>query len=93
MESSFAWLDYSDAQRRQMVGIIDQFRDKTTVDELGFGSIRNTFADRFFPVTTWPPLSTATQSALDAHDTSTSVEPGSALMGQSRLGPRRRDPW
>ena len=49
MESSFAWLDYSDAQRRQMVGIIDQFRDKTTVDELGFGSIRDMFADRFFP--------------------------------------------
>ncbi|HEV3311149.1 MAG TPA: DUF6361 family protein, partial [Chloroflexota bacterium] len=32
-----------------MVGLIDQFRDKTTLDELGFGTIRDSFGDYFFP--------------------------------------------
>jgi hypothetical protein len=49
MTSSFGWLDYSEAQRRQMLEIVDQFREKGTLDELGFGSIRDSFADRFFP--------------------------------------------
>jgi hypothetical protein len=32
-----------------MFEIIDQFRDRTTLDELGFGSIRDAFSDHFFP--------------------------------------------
>lgn len=32
-----------------MLEIVDQFREKGTLDELGFGSIRDTFADLFFP--------------------------------------------
>jgi hypothetical protein len=47
--SAFAWLDYSDGERRRMLEIIDLFREKGTLDELGIGSIRDTFADRFFP--------------------------------------------
>ncbi|MEP7378000.1 MAG: DUF6361 family protein [Chloroflexota bacterium] len=47
--SAFAWLDYSDAERRRMFEVIDLFREKGTVDDLGIGSIRDTFADRFFP--------------------------------------------
>ena len=47
--SAFAWLDYSDGDRRRMLEVIDLFREKGTLDELGIGSIRDTFADRFFP--------------------------------------------
>ena len=47
--STFAWLDYSDDERRKMFEVIDLFREKGTVDDLGIGSIRDTFADRFFP--------------------------------------------
>ena len=32
-----------------MLEVIDLFREKGTLDELGIGSIRDTFADRFFP--------------------------------------------
>ncbi|MBI4581859.1 MAG: hypothetical protein HY718_19335 [Planctomycetes bacterium] len=34
-----------------MLEIVDLFRDKGTVDELGFGSIRDAFSDHFFPGT------------------------------------------
>jgi hypothetical protein len=49
ISSSFGWLDHSEAQRRQMLEIVDLFRDKTTLDELGFGPIRDAFSDHFFP--------------------------------------------
>jgi hypothetical protein len=49
--SLFGWLDHSEAQRRQMLEIVDFFRDKGTLDELGFGSIRDAFSDHFFPGT------------------------------------------
>src|SRR4051812_11558260 len=51
MASAFGWLDHSEAQRRQMLEIVDLFRDKGTLDELGFGSIRDAFSDHFFPGT------------------------------------------
>jgi hypothetical protein len=51
MMSSFAWLDYSEAQKRQMLDVISLFREKTTRDELGIGTIRDAFADLFFPGT------------------------------------------
>ena len=47
--SSFAWLDHSEAQRRRMLEVIDLFREKGTLDELGFGTIRDSFSDHFFP--------------------------------------------
>lgn len=34
-----------------MLGVVDLFRDKGTVDELGLGVIRDAFADRLFPGT------------------------------------------
>lgn len=49
MTSTFAWLDHSEAQRRRMLEVIDLFREKGTVDELGFGTIRDSFSDHFFP--------------------------------------------
>lgn len=49
--SSFSWLDHSEAQRRRMLEVIDLFREKGTLDELGFGTIRDAFSDHFFPGT------------------------------------------
>ena len=49
--SQFAWLDYSEHERRKMLDIVDLFREHDTRDELGIGSVRDTFADLFFPGT------------------------------------------
>jgi hypothetical protein len=51
MTSSFGWLDHSEHQRRQMLEIVDLFREKGTLDELGIGVIRDALADHFFPGT------------------------------------------
>jgi hypothetical protein len=51
LASSFAWLDYSEAERRRMNGVIGLFRDQGILDELGLGSVRDAFADLFYPGT------------------------------------------
>jgi hypothetical protein len=50
--SSFTWLDHTDSERRKVLEAIDRLRERETRDELGFASIRNVFADLFFPGTT-----------------------------------------
>ena len=52
MASSFAWLDYSERERRQVRDVLDLFREQETGDELGIGQIRDAFADLLFPGTT-----------------------------------------
>ena len=52
MTSAFTWLDYSEAERRKMLDVIDLFGEKTTRDELGLGGVRDAFADLLFPGTT-----------------------------------------
>lgn len=49
--SSFTWLDSSEQQRNQMLDVINLFREKETRDELGIGTVRDAFADLFFPGT------------------------------------------
>jgi hypothetical protein len=49
--SSLTWLDYSEQQRKQILDVIDQFREQDTRDELGLGSVRDAFADMLFPGT------------------------------------------
>ena len=49
--SSFTWLDNSEQQRNQMLDVINLFREKETRDELGIGTVRDAFADLFFPGT------------------------------------------
>lgn len=49
--SLFVWLDYSERERRKMLDIVDAFREHDTRDELGIGSVRDAFADLFFPGT------------------------------------------
>lgn len=51
MSSSFGWLDTDHAQRRRMLEVVDLFKEQGTVDELGIGSIRDTFSDALFPGT------------------------------------------
>lgn len=51
MPSTLAWLDYSERDRRRALDVVDLFRESGTVDELGVGSIRDSFADLFFPGT------------------------------------------
>ena len=49
--STFAWIDHSEKQRRQILEAIDLFREKDTRDELGIAGIRDTFSDTLFPGT------------------------------------------
>jgi hypothetical protein len=51
MASSLTWLDYSEQDRRKMLDVISLFREQTTRDELGLGTIRDAFAEMFFPGT------------------------------------------
>jgi hypothetical protein len=51
LESSIAWIDFSEQDRRRMIEVVSLFKERDTRDELGLGSIRNAFADLFFPGT------------------------------------------
>lgn len=51
MPSSFTWLAVDAQQRRRMMEAVDQFRDESTVDDLGVGAIRDAFSDVLFPGT------------------------------------------
>ena len=49
--SEFVWLDYSEKDRRKMLEVVDLFKEHDTRDELGIGSVRDSFADQLFPGT------------------------------------------
>jgi hypothetical protein len=49
--SFFSWLDYSEHDRRRALDVIGMFSERDTRDELGIGSVRDAFADLFFPGT------------------------------------------
>jgi hypothetical protein len=49
--SRFGWIDFSEKERREMLDVIKLFRQQDTVDELGIGTIRDAFANYFFPGT------------------------------------------
>lgn len=51
MVSRFGWVDFSEKERREMLDVIKLFRQQDTVDELGIGTIRDAFANYFFPGT------------------------------------------
>ena len=51
LKSSISWLDFSEDDRRKMMEVVSLFKLRETRDELGLGSIRNTFADMLFPGT------------------------------------------
>lgn len=49
--SVFAWLDHDEAAQRRMREVIELFRERDTVDELGIGSVRDAFSNLLFPGT------------------------------------------
>lgn len=51
MTSVFGWVATDAEQRRRMMEVVDQFRDSTTIDDLGLGGIRDAFSDTLFPGT------------------------------------------
>jgi hypothetical protein len=51
MSRILAWLDFAESDRQRAMQVIGLFREKNTVDELGFSPIRDAFADHFFPGT------------------------------------------
>ena len=51
MVSKFGWIDFSEKERRQMLDVVHLFSERETRDELGIGTIRDSFAEHFFPGT------------------------------------------
>lgn len=51
MPSHFGWVDFTEQDRQRMLDIIQLFREPETRDELGIGTIRDAFANHFFPGT------------------------------------------
>ena len=51
MPSRFGWVDFAEADRQRMLDVVHLFKEQDTRDELGIGTIRDAFADHFFPGT------------------------------------------
>jgi hypothetical protein len=51
MEPTLAWLDLTARDRDKMRRVLDLFTEQGTVDEMGLGTIRDTFSDALFPGT------------------------------------------
>lgn len=49
MTSTISWLDFSETDRRKAMEVIKLFQDKSTVDELGIGTVRDAISDILFP--------------------------------------------
>ena len=51
MTSSVSWLDFSEEERRKMMGVVRFFQEQDTRDELGVALIRDKLSDILFPGT------------------------------------------
>lgn len=51
MASRFGWVDFAEEDRQRMLDVVQLFREQDTRDELGIGTIRDAFANYFFPGT------------------------------------------
>lgn len=51
MTSSLSWLDFSEQEQRQVLSVVELFRERGTVDELGVGVVRDAIAELLFPGT------------------------------------------
>src|SRR5688500_12111298 len=47
--SSLTWLDFSDAERKRALQVVELLGRSETRDELGLGTIRDAFAEALFP--------------------------------------------
>lgn len=50
-DTCVGWLDLGEADQRRAREYLSQFNADNTLDELGFGILRDAFADVFFPAT------------------------------------------
>lgn len=51
MPSQFAWVDFSEEDRRRVSEVIQLFNEQETRDELGIGVVRDSLAETLFPGT------------------------------------------
>ena len=51
MPSTFSWVDFEEKDRQKMLEVIKMFQETDTRDELGIGTIRDTFSEMLFPGT------------------------------------------
>jgi hypothetical protein len=51
VSSFIGWLDYSEADQRQVRELLKLFSDQGTVDDLGLGTVRDAFSNQLFPGT------------------------------------------
>jgi len=51
MPSSITWVDHDSKARERTLRILSLFQEKESRDELGLGSVRDSFADQLFPGT------------------------------------------
>ena len=51
MPSVLAWIDHDSKARERTLRILSLFQEKESRDELGLGSVRDSFADQLFPGT------------------------------------------
>jgi hypothetical protein len=51
MVSKFGWVDFAEEDRQKMLNVIHLFRERDTRDELGIGTVRDSFSDYLFPGT------------------------------------------
>lgn len=51
MASSLAWIDHDSKARERTLRILSLFQEKESRDELGLGSVRDSFGDQLFPGT------------------------------------------
>jgi hypothetical protein len=49
MTSTLTWLDFSEAERRRALEVLELFSQTETRDELGLGAIRDSIAEAMFP--------------------------------------------
>jgi len=51
MPSHFSWIDFSEEDRQKMMDVVRLFSEREARDELGIGTVRDSFAEFFFPGT------------------------------------------
>ena len=43
------WLDFSSVEREEILTLLESQKDKSTIDELGMGPVRDAISDHLFP--------------------------------------------
>ena len=47
--STLQWLDFSPTEREDVLTLLESQKDKSTIDELGLGLVRDAISDHLFP--------------------------------------------